>query len=71
MSALLCFGWLLTSSLALTMMIIMLGLLHVARYFPDAEAIVSADPILAWMRRFSMVIVIGIAAFILIVRNFT
>jgi hypothetical protein len=67
-SALLCFAWLLTGSLVLTLIIIVLGLLHLARYFPDAEQIVSADPILLWLRRFSPLIVIGIAGVILFVR---
>jgi hypothetical protein len=67
-SALLCFAWLLTGSLVLTLIIIVLGLLHLARYFPDAEQIVSADPILLWLRRFSPLIVIGIAGVILLAR---
>ncbi len=68
-SALLCFAWLLTGSLMLTLIIIVLGLLHLARYFPDAEQIVSADPILLWLRRFSLLIVFVIASVILVVRS--
>lgn len=67
-SALLCFAWLLTGSLVLTLIIIVLGLLHLARHFPDAEQIVRADPVLLWLRRLSPVIVIVIAAIILAVR---
>lgn len=67
-SALLCFAWLLTGSLMLTLIIIVLVLLHLARHFPDAEQIVSADPILLWLRRFSPLIVIAIAGIILAVR---
>ncbi len=68
MSALLCFAWLLTGSLVLTMIIIVLGLLHLARHFPEAEAFVAADPGLLWLRRFAPLIIIGIATLILAVR---
>jgi hypothetical protein len=68
MSILLCFAWLLTGSLMLTLFIIALGLLHLARHFPDAEAFVSADPVLVWLRRASPAIIIGIATLILAVR---
>lgn len=68
MSALLCFAWLLTGSLVLTMMIIALGVLHLARHFPEAEAFVSSDPLLLWLRRASPAIIIGIAAVAMAVR---
>lgn len=68
MSALLCFAWLLTGSLMLTLFIIALGLLHLARHFPEAEAFVAADPVLTWLRRASPLIVIGIATLVLAVR---
>lgn len=57
---LLCFAWLLTGSLVLTLMIIALGMLHLARYFPEAEAFISHDPLLVWLRRASPVIIIVI-----------
>ena len=68
MSALLCFAWLLTGSLILTLMIIVLGLLHLARHFPEAEAFVTSDPGLVWLRRATPVIIIGIATLALAVR---
>ena len=68
MSALLCLAWLLTGSLMLTLVIIALGLLHLARHFPDAEAFVAADPVLRWLRRAAPLIIIGIATLILAVR---
>lgn len=67
-SLLLCFAWLLTGSLMLTLVIIILGMLHLARYFPEAEAFVSADPLLVWLRRFSPLIVLAIFALVLAVR---
>ncbi|HMQ31768.1 MAG TPA: hypothetical protein PKD53_13660 [Chloroflexaceae bacterium] len=67
-SALLCFAWLLTGSLMLTLFIIALGLLHLARHFPEAEAFVAADPVLVWLRRASPLIIIGIATLVLAVR---
>jgi hypothetical protein len=67
-TALLCFAWLLTGSLVLTLIIIVLGLLQLARYFPDAEQIISADPILLWIRRYSPLIVLAIAGLALAIR---
>jgi hypothetical protein len=64
-TVLLCFAWLLTSSLMLTLIIIALGMLHLARHFPEAEAFVAADPILLWLRRYSMLIILVIFAFVL------
>lgn len=65
---LLCFAWLLTGSLMLTLIIIALGMLHLARHFPAAEAFVSADPVLLWLRRFSPLVIIAIASLVLAVR---
>lgn len=67
-SALLCFAWLLTGSLMLTLTIIALGLLHLARHFPEAEQFVQSDPVLIWLRRMSPLIVIGIATLVLATR---
>lgn len=64
-SALLCFAWLLTGSLMLTLMIIALGMLHLARHFPEAEAFVAGDPLLVWLRRLSPLIIICIATLVL------
>jgi hypothetical protein len=55
---------LLTGSLVLTLMIIALGMLHLARYFPDAEAFISRDPLLLWLRRTSPVIIIVITVIV-------
>jgi len=65
---LLCFAWLLTGSLMLTLAIIGLGLLHLARHFPEAEQFVQADPVLVWLRRMSPLIIIGIATLVLATR---
>lgn len=59
-SALLCFSLLLTSSFWLTMAIMTLGLLHMARYFPHMEAFIVSDPLLLWLRRISPLIILGI-----------
>ncbi|WP_322510860.1 hypothetical protein [Chloroflexus sp.] len=67
-SMLLCFAWLLTGSLVLTLIIIVLGLLHLAQFFPDAEEIVRADPILLALRRFSVPLVLVITVIALAMR---
>jgi CBS domain containing-hemolysin-like protein len=67
-SVLLCFAWLLTGSLMLTLIIIALGMLHLARHFPEAEAFVASDPILLWLRRFSPLIIVCIATLVLVIR---
>jgi hypothetical protein len=59
-SALLCFALLLTSSFWLTLAILALGGLHLARHFPDAEAFIAADPLLVWLRRISPLIILFI-----------
>jgi hypothetical protein len=59
-SALLCFALLLTSSFWLTMAIMLLGGLHLAKHFPAAEAFIAADPVLIWLRRASPLIILGI-----------
>lgn len=66
---LLCFAWLLTGSLVLTMAIILLGLLHLARYFPEAERFVQGDPLLIWLRRMAPLIILGIATLVWAVRD--
>jgi hypothetical protein len=68
-SVLLCFAWLLTGSLMLTLMIIALGLLHLARHFPDAERFVASDPLLLWLRRMAPLIILGIATLVLAARS--
>lgn len=66
-SALLCFALLLTSSFWLTLAILMLGALHLARHFPDAEAFIAADPILIWLRRASPLIILGIFGAVMLI----
>lgn len=68
-SVLLCFAWLLTGSLVLTLVIIALGLLHLARHFPEAERLVSADPLLLWLRRMAPLIILSIATLVLVARS--
>lgn len=65
MSALLCFAWILTGSVILTLMIIVLGGLHLAQHFPEAEQFISHDPSLLILRRFSAVIVVAIFSLLL------
>ncbi|WP_298820622.1 hypothetical protein [Chloroflexus sp.] len=67
-TALLCFAWLLTGSLVLTLIIIVLGLLHLAQFFPDAEVFVRSDPILLGLRRFSLVLVLIITVIAVTIR---
>jgi hypothetical protein len=59
-SALLCFALLLTSSFWLTMAIMLLGGLHLAKHFPSAEAFIAAEPALVWLRRASPLIILCI-----------
>ncbi|WP_322496438.1 hypothetical protein [Chloroflexus sp.] len=67
-TALLCFAWLLTGSLVLTLIIIVLGLLHLAQFFPDAEDFIRSDPILFALRRFSLPLVLVITVIALAMR---
>lgn len=66
MSALLCFAWLLTGSAILTLMIIVLGGLHLAQYFPEADQFIRGDPALLMLRRFSALIVIVIFSLVMV-----
>lgn len=68
LSALLCFALILTGSFWLTVAIMGLGCLHAARYFPEAEAFIAADPLLVWLRQISPLIVIGIFGAVLLAR---
>ena len=65
LSLLLCFALLLTGSFWLTLAIMMLGCLHAARYFPDAEAFITSDPLLIGLRRISPLILLGIVGIVL------
>jgi hypothetical protein len=60
LSALLMFSWMMTGNFFLTLAVLILGSLHLAREFPEAEALISADPLLLWTRRLSPLIVLGI-----------
>ena len=64
LSALLCFAWLMTGSFWLTMAVMILGGMHLARYFPEYEEIIASDPVLLWTRRISpllILLIFGIA----------
>lgn len=62
-AALLCFAFMLTGSFWMTLAVLLLGCLHLARYFPVADQIVQNDLALRWLRRLAPLIVIGIFAF--------
>jgi hypothetical protein len=47
------------------MAVMMLGFLHLAQYFPSAEAIISEDPVLLWLRRVSPLIILSIFGIVL------
>jgi hypothetical protein len=64
---LLCFAWMMTGNFFLTMAILILGGLHLAREFPSAEAIIADDPALRWLRSVSPLIVLGIFGIVLFV----
>lgn len=64
-SALLCFSLVLTGSFWLTLVVLVLGFLHLARHFPQVEAVIVEDPLLLWLRRVSPLIIIGIFGIVL------
>jgi len=64
-SVLLCAAWLLTGSFWLTMAVMVLGMLHIAKDFPAFEEIIAEDPILLWLRKVSPLVIIGIFGFVL------
>jgi uncharacterized membrane protein len=68
-AVLLCFAFLLTGSFWLTLIVLILGCLHIARHFPAAEEIVQNDIALRWLRRFSPLIVIGVFCLTLFIRK--
>jgi hypothetical protein len=67
-SILLPFAFLLTGSFWLTLVVMILGCLHIARHFPAAEQIIQNDIALRWLRRMSPLIIIGIFCFLVIAR---
>jgi hypothetical protein len=67
-SILLPFAFMLTGSFWLTLVVMILGCLHIARHFPAAEAVVQNDIALRWLRRLSPLIVVGIFAFLVFAR---
>lgn len=64
-SALLCFALVLTGSFWLTLVVLVLGFLHLAQHFPAVESVIVEDPILVWLRRVSPLIIIGIFGIVL------
>lgn len=67
-SALLMFAWMMTGNFFLTMAVLLLGGLHLAREFPHIEAYIAADPLLLWLRRLSPLIVLGIFGIVFVGR---
>jgi fucose permease len=57
-SALLCFAFVLTSSIWLTIAIVMLGIMQLGPFFPIVEEFIAADPLLLGVRRFSLLIIV-------------
>lgn len=57
-SALLMFAWLMTGNFFLTLAVLILGGLHLAREFPAAEEVIATDPLLLWIRRLSPLIIL-------------
>lgn len=64
----LCAAWLITGSFWLTMAVIILELLHLAKEFPAAEAVIAQDPLLLGLRRAAPLIILGIFGFVLVNR---
>ncbi len=69
LAALLCFAFMLTASFWMTMVVLLLGCLHLARHFPVADEIVRNDIALRWLRRLTPLIVVAIFAFQLMVNR--
>ncbi len=66
-AALRCFAFLMTNSFWLTLVVLLLGFLHIARYFPVAEQLVAGDAALRWRRRrLSLPLIIAIFVFVII-----
>ncbi len=63
LAALLCFAFMMTASFWLTTVVLVLGCLHLARYFPAADEIVQNDIALRWLRRLTPLIIFGIFTF--------
>lgn len=62
-SALLCFAFMLTGSFWMTTAVLLLGCLHLARYFPVADEIIQNDIGLRWLRRLTPLIIVAIFVF--------
>ena len=71
LAALLCFAFMLTGSFWLTTVVLVLGCLHLAQYFPAADEIVQNDIALRWLRRLTPLIIFGIFAFQVMVQRST
>ncbi len=69
LAALLCFAFMLTGSFWMTMVVLVLGSLHLARYFPAADEIVQNDIALRWLRRMTPLIIFGIFVFQVMVQR--
>jgi hypothetical protein len=71
LAALLCFAFMMTGSFWMTMVVLVLGCLHLARYFPAADEIVQNDIALRWLRHLTPLIILGIFVFQVMVQRST
>ncbi len=71
LAALLCFAFMMTGSFWMTTVVLVLGCLHLARYFPAADEIVQNDIALRWLRRMTPLIIFGIFVFQVMVQQST
>ncbi len=69
LSALLCFAFMMTGSFWMTTVVLVLGCLHLAQYFPAADEIVQNDIALRWLRRLTPLIIFGIFVFQVMVQR--
>lgn len=60
MSIVLCAAWLITGNVWLTLAVLVLELLRLARDFPAIDALVQQDPLLVWLRRAAPIIILVI-----------
>ncbi|MFQ3633808.1 hypothetical protein [Roseiflexus sp.] len=69
LAALLCFAFMMTGSFWMTTVVLVLGCLHLAQYFPAADEIVQNDIALRWLRRLTPLIIFGIFVFQVMVQR--
>ncbi|ABU57127.1 MULTISPECIES: hypothetical protein [Roseiflexus] len=69
LAALLCFAFMMTGSFWMTTVVLVLGCLHLARYFPAVDEIVQNDIALRWLRHLTPLIIFGIFVFQVMVQQ--